>query len=337
MPEQPRNHAEEIAAALRASAAETCGPHARTLAGAASLMTTPRKPEAVPDLNFAKSVFCTHFERLSMVLCHTLDREQLDEIRAAVDAIVTEAVTRYTSDLTDDDIDRLSLRLDYSQLAENVNWVGVASHVNARTVADNINLHTLAALLQPGIAREIDLTDLAAVMMPLVLPELDRIARAIADAPNPQASTPAAPDPADIVERRTIDRVMELRNALRDLLARDLAGMVANREHWHADYRAVVERAETALGIAPAEAPDPEPAPAQSEPTTIGPPVPAMRWARVIGNDGRDAAIMHCTSCGQDHERVTATQYRTAPYEWYFHCPTTGRPVVLEGFPEIPF
>lgn len=249
MPEQFRNHAEEIAAALRAAAANPCGPHARTLAGAAALLTTPRpqpKPAPAPDLHFAKSVLAMHFTRLYRLFGQEFGAEEADEIRAAVDAIVAEAVTRYTSDLTDDDMERLSNRLDHAKLAEWVNWVGVAGHIDIKELAHHVNLHALAARLRPGIVHEIDLTDLAAVMMPLVLPELDRIARAIAEAKPASVDTPKPP-----VAERTVDRIMELRGALEQLLEFDAEASSA-RSEWAPKHIAAVERAEKALGRVPA-------------------------------------------------------------------------------------
>ena len=171
-----RNHAEEIEAALRAASADARDVNARTLVGSSARSSTPppeskTEPTSEPahDLHFAKSVLAMHLDRLYRGRRDDrgLGAEQAEEIRAAVDSIVTEGV-------------KLSR---------------VKPNVSPHAVAQHIDLHAVAHLLRPGIAREIDLQDLAAVLMPLVLPEIERQACAVVTAKRAQAEMPAPKEP----------------------------------------------------------------------------------------------------------------------------------------------
>lgn len=360
MPEQYRNHAEEIAAALRENAAGACDSHAATLVGAPAKPTTPRpNPAPVPDLHFAKSVLTMHLDRLYRGRRDDrgLGAEQTEEVRSAVDAIVAEAVSRSTSDLTENDMERLASRLNYSELSSLVDWVGVAEHVNAKTVAQHIDLHTVANLLRPGIAREIDLTDLAAALTPLVLPEIERQARACVAAERAAASTTACAQDGGLVPK-----------TMRWIKHADIVGMVSishcefcgehhprravysDGERYYAfcpqnggrqmdlqDYEPVLAKPEAERPAQQYRGPDTNGCGHHDErpaPATTAPERPAMIWEQLAG-DGKMARILNCSACGHDHARVQGMNHPDG--YWYFICPVRIDHVTLPDFPEIPW
>jgi hypothetical protein len=242
-----------------------------------------------------------------------LGAEQAEEVRAAVDAIVTEAV-------------KLSR---------------VKPNVNPHAVAQHIDLHDVAALLRPGIAREIDLQDLAAVLTPMVLPEIERQARAVVAAERAQAETFAPRDdeagpnvlcakPAEHVPMKWIRHT-------------NIVGMVAISncticgEHHplraayeiNGDFFAFCPRnqgMQIALNnFTPLVVPVPPPP---------APEKPAMVWEQLAG-DSKTARVLNCSACGHDHARVQGVQREDGC--WYFACPVRLEYVLLPDFPEIPW
>jgi hypothetical protein len=341
MPEQYRNHAEEIAAALRENAAGVCDSHAATLVGAPAKTPTPR-PNPAPDLHFAKSVLTMHLDRLYRGRRDDrgLGAEQTEEVRSAVDAIVTEAVTRYTAELTEDDMERLSMRLNYSELAGLVNWVGVAQYVDAKTVAQHI-----------------DIAYLAATLAPMVLPELARQVRESVASERAAASTAACAQDGGRVPK-----------TMRWIKHADIVGMVSishcefcgehhprravysDGDRYYAfcpqnggrqmdlqDYEPVLSKPEAERPAQQYRGPDTNGCGHHDERPALAataPERPAMIWEQLAG-DGRMARILNCSACGHDHARVQGVKHDNG--HWYFACPVCIIHVTLPDFPEIPW